>query len=142
MAKNKNDKLIENLIADIVNDDVEIVEKYGKKWGIRPISSKEYLSVLNKSKQYREDGATRFYGMQIEVLRYALVSLNGIELTSEQKNKLLESVSPIVVGVLYNEFERIRHSRDDKLQDEDTIAEESDDDVFQQEESENTVIDA
>lgn len=97
MAKNKNDKIIDGLIADIVDDDVEIVEKYGKEWGIRPISSKEYLSVLNKSKQYREDGATRFYGMQIEVLRYALVSLNGIELTLEQKNKLLESVSQLLL---------------------------------------------
>lgn len=141
MAKNKNDKLIDGLIADIVDDDVEIVEKYGKKWGIRPISSKEYLSVLNKSKQYREDGATRFYGMQIEVLRYALVSLNGIELTLEQKNKLLESVSPIVVGVLYNEFERIRHKRDDKFQEEDESEEESSEDESV-EESDNDVIDA
>lgn len=136
MAKNKNDKLIDGLIADIVDNDVEIVEKYGKKWGIRPISSKEYLSVLNNSKKYREDGATRFYGMQIEVLRYALVSLNGIELTLEQKNKLLESVSPIVVGVLYNEFERIRHKRDDKFQEEDESEDES------VEETDNDVIDA
>lgn len=141
MAKNKNDKLIDGLIADIVDNDVEIVEKYGKKWGIRPISSKEYLSVLNKSKQYREDGATRFYGMQIEVLRYALVSLNGIELTLEQKNKLLESVSPIVVGVLYNEFERIRHKRDDKFQEDDESEDENSEDESV-EETNNDVIDA
>ena len=141
MAKNKNDKLIDGLIVDIVDNDVEIVEKYGKEWGIRPISSKEYLSVLNNSKQYREDGATRFYGMQIEVLRYALVSLNGIELTLEQKNKLLESVSPIVVGALYNEFERIRHKRDDKFQEEDESEEENSEEESV-EETDNDVIDA
>ena len=79
--------------------------------------------------------------MQIEVLRYALVSLNGIELTLEQKNKLLESVSPIVVGVLYNEFERIRHKRDDKFQEEDESEEENSEEESV-EESDNDVIDA
>ena len=45
------------------------------------------------------------------------------------------------MGVLYNEFERIRHKRDDKFQEEDESEEENSEDESV-EESDNDVIDA
>lgn len=115
--KNKNDKIISEMLADLIDpsEETEIVEKYGKKWAMRPISSQEYLDALKESQSYKQDDLTRMFGMQISILKHALVSVNGLILTDEQKNKILNAISPAVLTTLYNEFEAIRHKSDDEI---------------------------
>ena len=82
---------------------------------MRPISSQEYLDALKESQSYKQDDLTRMFGMQISILKHALVSVNGLILTDEQKNKILNAISPAVLTTLYNEFEAIRHKSDDEI---------------------------
>lgn len=116
-TKNKNDKLISEMLADLIDpsEETEVVEKYGKKWAMRPISSQEYLEALKESQSYNKDDLTRMFGMQISILKHALVSVNDLVLTDEQKTKVLNAISPAVLTTLYNEFEVIRHKNDDEI---------------------------
>ena len=113
--KSKNDKLIEDLISDLVQDDEIVIEKYEKEWKFRIVNSRDYLKVLQNSKKYNDDDATRLYCMQIEFLRLALISLNGIILTDMQKDRILNTVSPVVISALYDNYEEIRKARAKEL---------------------------
>ena len=115
--KNKNDKLIAEMLGDLIDqsEDTTVVKKYGKDWAMRPISSSEYLNALKDSQNLKQDEITRVFGMQIAILKRGLISVNGIVLTDEQKDKILNAISPVVLNTLYNEFEEIRRKNDEKL---------------------------
>jgi len=129
---NKNSKLLDDLISSLVQDDTVEIEKYGKTWEFKLINSKDYLAVLNNSKKYKEDEATRLYSLQVEIIRIALVSLNGIVLTDVQKDRIVTSVSPVIIANLYTEYEKLRKDSAVKL--EKPVEEETDEQVQQTEE--------
>lgn len=135
----KADKLIEEMLSDLIEDaeDIETVVEFGKEWGFKQISAKEYLATLKKSQELNRDELTRMFGMQIEILKVALVTLEGRKLTDAQKVKLIENVSPSMINTLYNDFEEIRRKKEKEK--EDKFAE-TDKDT--EEVSGNTVIEA
>ena len=83
----KADKLIEEMLSDLIEDteDIETVVEFGKEWGFKQISAKEYLATLKKSQDLNRDELARMFGMQIEILKAALVTLEGRKLTDAQK---------------------------------------------------------
>ena len=105
----KADKLIEEMLSDLIEDteDIETVVEFGKEWGFKQISAKEYLATLKKSQDLNRDELARMFGMQIEILKAALVTLEGRKLTDAQKVKLVENVSPSMINTLYNDFEEL-----------------------------------
>lgn len=140
----KTDKLITEMLSDLIEDteDIEYVTEYGKEWGFKQINAKEYLNTLKKSQDLNRDELTRLFGMQIEILKYALVYLEGIKLTDAQKTKLLENVSPSMINVLYNDFEEIRRKKEAELAEKVEGTEKQEVEIETEAESGNTVIDA
>ncbi len=135
----KADKLIEEMLSDLIEDteDIETVVEFGKEWGFKQISAKEYLATLKKSQDLNRDELARMFGMQIEILKAALVTLEGRKLTDAQKVKLVENVSPSMINTLYNDFEEIRRKKEKEK--EEKFAEANND---TEEVSGNTVIEA
>lgn len=135
----KADKLIEEMLSDLIEDteDIETVVEFGKEWGFKQISAKEYLATLKKSQDLNRDELARMFGMQIEILKAALVTLEGRKLTDAQKVKLVENVSPSMINTLYNDFEEIRRKKEKEK--EEKFAETNND---TEEVSGNTVIEA
>ena len=115
MAK-ANDKIVSQMIEDLVSMGQETVDimKFDKKWTFKLITSGEYLKILKNSSDYRDE-LTRMFKMQMEILTYALISINDISLNDDDKKKLFEKVNPTIINTLYQEFVNFRSKKDDVL---------------------------
>ena len=144
MAKKKSDKLVADLLADLIESpqDIDYVELFDKKWGFRQITTKDHLGVLKKTQALNKDEAARVFGITLEYLRNALVSVEGIILTDEQKSQLLENISPAMLNALFFEFEKVsRRKADERIESEKAEETESDEDEADEKTTSNNVID-
>ena len=115
MAKT-NDRIVTQIIDDLINvcHGEKTFEHFGRKWGFRTINSQEYLDALQLIANENGDAA-RVYAMQIDILRKSLVSIDGVMISDDDKDKLLSNVTPTIVNVLYQDFEDMRREKDAQL---------------------------
>jgi hypothetical protein len=135
MAKKKADRMISDLLADLVESpqDIEYVELFGKTWGFRQITTKDHIEVLRNTQKFAKDDMARVFGFTVEYLRLGLVSVEGIILTDDQKDELLENISPAMLNALYYEYDKVRYNHQQKLE---GVTEETEEETESEEETE------
>ena len=111
--------MIDDLLSDLISvgQDVQKINRYGREWGFRMITSDEYSNTLEATTQYKNDDMVRMYKMEVEILIHSLVSVNDVKIPDDKKRELFENTSPSVVNALYQEFENMRTENDRKLSD-------------------------
>ena len=112
---NKN-KLIAKMMEDIfaMSSDKLEVKKFGKKWVFRQLTTAEHVETINNSQS--DDMVTRIYKLQIETLKRALVSIDGVEFSLKDADSLFTNVVPTVGDVLFVEYDRFRNEKNDELE--------------------------
>jgi len=112
----KNDKLVEQMLEDLIaiGEDTIKVVKYGKEWEFKVLASEEYLRALQASSVYKDE-YTRLFKLELEVLKFALVTIDGIEWSFEHKQQLLNNLNPVIVNTLYQEFDKLRANKESQL---------------------------
>ena len=115
MAK-KYDRIVTQIIDDLINEChcEKTFEHFGYEWGFRIINSQEYLDALQLLTD-ENCNAAKTYSMQINILRKSLVSIDGVMIGDDDKDKLLSNVTPTIVNVLYEDFEDMRREKDSQL---------------------------
>ena len=115
MAK-KNDRIVTQIIDDLINEChcEKTFAHFGYEWGFRIINSQEYLDALQLLTD-ENCKAAKTYAMQINILRKSLVSIDGVMIGDDDKDKLLSNVTPTIVNVLYEDFEDMRREKDAQL---------------------------
>lgn len=112
---NKN-KLIAKMMEDILsmNSDTLEFSKFGKVWVFRQLTTAEHLETITNSRN--DDMIARIYKMQIETLKQALVSIDGVEFSKDDASTLFNSVVPTIGDALFLEYDKFRSEKNSELE--------------------------
>lgn len=121
----QNDEVMKELIRQFIYQGyaTKEFEKFNKTWLFRTLSPREHDDIVDYVTKLTNKESIRQKTYESFVLKKALLSINGLELSDEQKDKLLDNLPTVMFDSIYESYHELEKLQTEALLHEDLIKE-------------------
>lgn len=109
-------------MSKVLNDLIELgsakkdVKAFGKTWKMHTLNIKDQLTATNSTSDY--DTLSRVVALKVAIVANAVDSVDGQSLGNKSERREIFGKLPIpIINHLYNEYEKLIDSQNEKLND-------------------------